>query len=163
MVDLIESLQQRGLTRGLLALKHRKSVTAGETHRFIVPVLGVDESMEALASGAAQLGAADTPALNGAPALAAGEARPSPHLADEVPPPPASPAAGSDDDVVDAELVDEPLDIVGVWQAAKMSPSKALVHARHVAEKKGLRLPNTVEEITGDLARAVANDLAVPA
>lgn len=56
MVDLIQSLQERNLTRGILALKHRRSVTAGETHKFIVPVLGVDETVEALAAGNARLG-----------------------------------------------------------------------------------------------------------
>jgi hypothetical protein len=69
----------------------------------------------------------------------------------------------SDDEIIDAELVDDELDMVGVWEAAKLPPSKALVHARKVAERKGLRLPNTVDEITGDLARAVAHDLAVKA
>lgn len=57
MVDVIQSLQDRGLTRGVLGLKHRRSVHAGETNRFIVPVLGVDETVEALAAGAARLGA----------------------------------------------------------------------------------------------------------
>lgn len=57
MVGLIQSLQERGLQRGVLALKHRRSVTAGETHKFIVPVLGVDDTLEALAAGAARLGA----------------------------------------------------------------------------------------------------------
>lgn len=69
MVDLIQSLQERGLTRGVLALKHRRSVTAGETHKFIVPVLGVDETVEALAAGSARLGA--LPSSNGNGAVAA--------------------------------------------------------------------------------------------
>lgn len=64
MVDLIQSLQQQGLTKGVLALKHRRSTQAGETHRFIVPVLGVDETVEALAAGAARLGS--LPSGNGA-------------------------------------------------------------------------------------------------
>lgn len=57
MVALIQSLQERGLTRGVLALKHRRSVAAGQTRKFIVPVLGIDENIEALAAGGARVGA----------------------------------------------------------------------------------------------------------
>lgn len=88
MVELIQSLQERGLTRGVLALKHRRSVTAGETHKFIVPVLGIDETIEALASGGARVGS-----LPASTQPSAGELEPAP---------PADP----DDEVVDAEIVD---------------------------------------------------------
>lgn len=49
MVELIRSLQDRGLTRGLLRIESRRQVTAGETRQFKVPVLGIDASVEALA------------------------------------------------------------------------------------------------------------------
>lgn len=63
MVDLIQTMQERGLTRGVLALKQRRSVVAGQTRRFTVPVLGVDETLNALASGAAQVGSLPAPAM----------------------------------------------------------------------------------------------------
>lgn len=72
MVDLIQTMQERGLTRGLLALKHRRSTVAGQTRRFVVPVLGVDETLNALASGAAQVGALGA-APQPLPELEAGE------------------------------------------------------------------------------------------
>jgi hypothetical protein len=56
MVDLIQQLQQRGLTRALLAIEHRKSVAAGQTRRFTIPVLRISDSMDALAAGAARVG-----------------------------------------------------------------------------------------------------------
>jgi hypothetical protein len=99
MVDLIQSLQERGLTRGLLALKHRRSVAAGETHRYIVPVLGVDETLNALASGQAQVGS--LPSSVGE--LGTGDEQP---YADVVVPE-SGPSADPDDEPVDAELVDD--------------------------------------------------------
>lgn len=60
MVELVQSLQQRGLTRGLLALEHRKSVSGGKTRRYIVPTLRVDGSMDQLASGEMQVSALGT-------------------------------------------------------------------------------------------------------
>lgn len=94
MVELIQSMQDRGLTRGVLALKQRRTVTAGKTKNFVVPVLGVEDSLEAIASGAAQLGAlpvaeavAELPAAS-APAIEA-------------------PAYATDDEVIEAELVDD--------------------------------------------------------
>lgn len=108
MVDLIQSLQERGLTRGVLALKHRRSVIAGETHKFIVPVLGVDETMEALAAGAAQVGALP-PSTTAGELERGSDSGADPSEADgaaaDVSP---AAASNSDDDIVDAELVDQP-------------------------------------------------------
>lgn len=90
MVELVQQLQSRGLTRALLAIEHRKSVFAGQTRRFTIPVIRVEESMDALAAGAARVGALPSPDR---PALAAAE-------------PPA--LASPDDEVIDAELVENP-------------------------------------------------------
>lgn len=89
MVELIQSLQARGLTRALLAIEHRKSVSGGQTRRFTIPVLRVAESMDALAAGVARVGAIEGPAR---PAL---EAASDPD--DEV----------TEDEVIDAEIVPE--------------------------------------------------------
>ena len=103
MVDLIATLQDRGLTRGVLALKQRRSVQAGETHQFIVPVLGIDESLEQIALGAAQVGALPSATV---PELEVGANPDSPQveppaltLADGVAP------TSAHDQIIDAELV----------------------------------------------------------
>ncbi len=72
MVDLIQSLQSRGLTRALLGIEHRKSTSAGQTRRFTIPVLRVAESMDALAEGAARVGAIGAAGVSDAPAIEAG-------------------------------------------------------------------------------------------
>ena len=84
MVDMVQQMQGRGLTHATLALKHRRSVQAGETHKFIVPVLGIPASVEQLVSGAMQLGA--LPSAERAPVAALD--------------------AGPQSEVVDAEVVD---------------------------------------------------------
>ena len=56
MVDLLLSLQDRGLTRGLLAIEARKTVTGGKTHRFTIPVLRVADTFDAVLAGAARVG-----------------------------------------------------------------------------------------------------------
>lgn len=72
MVDLIQSLQDRGLTRGLLAIESRKTVSAGQTRRFTIPVLRVADTFDQVLAGAARVGqveaADEAPALNAAPA-----------------------------------------------------------------------------------------------
>lgn len=81
MVDMIQSMQSEGLAYAVLALKHRRSVTAGETHKFIVPQLGIPASIEQLAAGGSRLGSL--------PSATAGE------------------LTAGDDEVHDAEIVDE--------------------------------------------------------
>jgi hypothetical protein len=55
MVDLIQSLQQRGLSRALLAIEPRQTVTNGQTRNYTIPVLRVAETLDALASGAGRV------------------------------------------------------------------------------------------------------------
>lgn len=107
-VALIQSLQQQGLTRGVLRLEHRVSKAAGQTRRFVVPVLGVSESLDALAAGAARVGAigagssaavAEIGSGVGHTEMTAPVGSPSDRPASAIPDP--------DDEVVDAELVEE--------------------------------------------------------
>lgn len=84
MVELVQSQQGNGLSYAVLAIKPRRTVTNGQTKRFLVPQLGIPQSLEELAAGMTRLGA--LPATE-APALEAGE---------------------PDDVVVDAEIVDSP-------------------------------------------------------
>lgn len=84
MVELIQTLQSRGIQRAILRVERREQRIAGRTNKFVVPVLGLDSSVEELAAGSAALG--------------------------EVAPAPAEVRAitvGSDDEIVDAELVDD--------------------------------------------------------
>lgn len=112
-VDLICTLQSRGLTRGVLRLEHRTSVALGKTRKFVVPVLGVDESMNALAAGAASVSSLGVG--SSAPALGTGstEGTPRPRVAEQHREAPASSSAAvhvpsavtPDDEVIDAEVV----------------------------------------------------------
>jgi hypothetical protein len=81
MVDLIRSFQERGLTRAVLALEHRKSVQNKKP--FTIPVLRVPESLDAIAAGSGRVVAIDAPETP----VEIGPGRPV-------------------DDAVDAELVD---------------------------------------------------------
>ena len=159
MVELIQSLQESGLTRGVLALKHRRSVVAGQTNRFIIPVLGVDESLEGIAAGMAQMGAlpSHTPPAgeigsgnaptgdgeDGGPADNAAAVSTSPDPVVE------------DDGIVDAELVDD---------APTVDELKALISAAKVdvmpwLKSHGLPLPARMSE---DQRRQAADLLANP-
>jgi hypothetical protein len=57
MVELIRSLQDRGIVRATMRVEWRKQVQAGQTREFAVPVLGVDDTLNELAAGSARLGA----------------------------------------------------------------------------------------------------------
>lgn len=171
MVDLIRSLQDRGIIRGVLRVEARHTVTGGQSRDFMVPVLGVDESVEALAAGSARLGALDSGQAPAFGELGAGEieggAEP-PHKTGDVQQQPGdapvivggpdtradgteAPPSTIDDDVIDAEIVDDDTDpaatlIVAASSAAKKN--KALKAARLWAEHKGMRLPLTFDEVT---------------
>lgn len=51
MVEAILQFSQRGFTRAHLSLEQRKSVSAGRTRQFVVPVLRPDVSLDALLAG----------------------------------------------------------------------------------------------------------------
>lgn len=126
MVDMIQSLQGQGLSYATLTLQPRKSVSGGETHNFVIPVLGIPASLEQLAAGASQLQSLGTGgAASSAPALGAGESSveeppgvTSPGSGDRDAVPSASQSGGElgstqtspsdpDDEIADAEIVDD--------------------------------------------------------
>jgi hypothetical protein len=139
MVELIQGLQERGLTRGVLALKPRRSVVAGQTRQFIVPVLGVEDSLEAIASGAAQLGAIAEPSMA---ELDAGDAQP----------------AHDEDEIVDAELVDDhggvTRDDLESLATSAAKKSAALKAARAAAQSAGVDAPASFDDIDEPLISA---------
>jgi hypothetical protein len=126
MVDLIQSLQAKGITRATLRLEHKRSVRAGDTRKFIVPVLGLDESVEALVAGDAAIGRLTA----GAPAVAqieAGGPADGAHGEESIPPP--HPPASLNDQLRKAEVVvPELMDDDDLW--ARHNPK-----ARALADK----------------------------
>lgn len=175
MVEAIQALQAKGLTRGVLRIDSRTQVLAGVTRHFKVPVLGVDATADELASGQASLGAlsaAPTPAVGAVGEIEAGGApRGEPSGAVDTPasaPPPPSP----DDDIVDAELVDDdPLELLRAAMAdvkPAWTEAKALRRAREVAKTElGLeklppdfdslpKFPRVLAALAAELAEAAA-------
>lgn len=107
MEALLSQLQGRGILAGRLRLEQRKTVRAGKTKHYVVPVIVLNETPQGVLAGAASvaaLGQADRPALGPAPP------------SEKVPPyvqPPSATAEDLDEDwfdpdndVVDAELVE---------------------------------------------------------
>lgn len=86
MVEMVVAIQDQGFARAILALEQRTRTEKGKTTHFMVPVLRTPATLNELAEGGARLmsiAAGDTPAL---------------------------PAASTpdDDEVVEAEIVEEP-------------------------------------------------------
>lgn len=164
MVDLIRSLQDRGIVRGLLRIESRRQVVAGQTRQFRVPVLGIDESVEALASGRSQLGYLGT-GSSAAGELGAGssegEGHPGDGTVDGGDAGEASTVASPsdlDDEVVDAELVDRTLaDLL----PEGVSEGRALAVARRVSDTLGLDLPTACSQVTDErVIEAVLDEVA---
>lgn len=99
MVEFIQGLQVRGIQTALLALEERVSKRPGKgTRRYVVPVIRTAISIDDLVAGAGAVGSL-------------GLAEPLPELeAGVVTPPPSSVTVTNpdwDDDIVDAEIVEE--------------------------------------------------------
>lgn len=156
MVDLIQSLQERGLTRALLAIEHRKSVSAGQTKKFTIPVLRVADSLNQLAAGAARVTAlpsAEVPQIESGAGKVERPASPAP--ADgSIPSPGAPPPADPDDEIVDAEIIDDedrPAysrdDLDAMLANVDVTSSKAFLQARRIAESLGQEPPLSLDEL----------------
>ncbi len=126
MVGLLQDQQSRGLAVGLLRLERRQS--QGGRNKFVVPCLGIAESLEGLLAGRARLTAG--PAL---PQIEAG--------APVNPPRPVAPAS-PDDEVVDAEIVEE--------EPSAKEKARLLKVARARAILEGTEPPQSWEEIPRD-------------
>lgn len=151
MVAMIEQVQQRGLSRAVLSLEHRKSVTAGQTRRFVLPVLGLADSMTVLAAGAV-----GPPAPPDSRALPAGQEADDTHFS----------FVGEEGAVTAVQetvvIDDAEVDYVSAWADAGLRPSQALRRAREVAEAHGLPLPAAIDEIDDGLARLLLASLEAP-
>ncbi len=107
MVDLIQGLQAKGIQRAVLRVERREQRIAGRTNKFVVPVLGLDASVEQLAAGSTALGEI-APAQPDLPALGSGSLVPAePEFHDQNDEDDGTAYAQDDDDeVVDAEVVE---------------------------------------------------------
>ena len=136
VTDLIEELSaRRGFNRGVLRLEQR----AGRNKRYPVVVLDLDASIQELMAGTTRLGS-----LPVAPPVTAGElvaggtgGDVAPHDAPPVPP-------STDDDIVDAELVDEPAR--GVFPGAEDVPLET-IEAREQALHDKYDDPKLVDDM----------------
>lgn len=141
MVETLQTLQGEGLTEGLLRLERRQS--QGGKHRFVVPVLGLAESLEGLIAGRARLAAlpqsaggeqgmgGSVPQLPPAPSsrVGADSASGGNPTGDDAP--------SLDDEIVDAEIVDEP---------SPREKNRLLTVARSRAILEGKEPPQSYEE-----------------
>lgn len=107
MVEAILEFSQRGYTRAVLAMESRKSVKNGRTQHYVVPVIRPAVSLEALVSGEGSLRAISPAPL--AELVDAPDSNPGPERGEG-----SIPSGGTfvdtsweDDDVVDAEIVEE--------------------------------------------------------
>lgn len=117
MVEVIRNLQDKGIQRAVLRVEERVQVLAGKTRKYPVPVLGLDASVEQLAAGSAaigQLATSSTPVTIDAPALEAGA--PADDGVTEY-------TRDLDDEVVDAELVDDVEPTSVVIEGREVQPS----------------------------------------
>lgn len=137
-VAAIRQLQEQGFKRGLLRVEERVQVANGKRKEFMVPVLAVDMSLDAIAAGAARVG--QLGASSGVPALAAGSGG---TVVDE------GPAVSPDDEIVDAEIVDESTSLATLLPDG-VPTAKALVFARKVSKDHGLPLPTSLEAVTDE-------------
>lgn len=174
MVEAIQALQAKGLTRGVLRIDSRIQVLAGVTRHFQVPVLGVDATADELASGQATLGVGSGAPVAIAPAAVAeieagGTPRGEP--SDDDPPAVASPPPSPDDEVIDAEVVDEgdELELLrrALAEAPRMTEARAVKRAREIAQELGLeklptdfdslpRFPKVLAALAAELAEMAA-------
>lgn len=128
MVALVADLQGRGLALGTLAIEERREVHAGETRVFKVPVLGTSATVNEITAGAGVLGGAlpsgqpngeqaaltsggggERPAGDHGGSTSA-EAPASAESTASSPAPPSSGVPAEDEDIVDAEIVEEGAD-----------------------------------------------------
>ena len=185
MVRMIHGLQSEGIQRAVLRIERKRSVQAGQTRKFPVPTLGLDASIEQLMAGENAVGrlqAAAVPEIGAGPkpVSTAGE----PPASDDhhvgiseseepdgvntvitseggSPAPPesfnAQLSAAVDDDVVEAEIVDEALDELrsAIVLVPGLGEARVLKRARRIALDNGWDQPESFEGITGPVLDAV--------
>lgn len=168
MVRFIQSLQVQdrasglNLVRGVLTLKHDRS--DGGRKKFVYPALKLRESFDEILAGAAQvsaLGAAshsqrlaapDAPALGGGGDVPDDDPDEEAAIEGEVVDVPDDPPAAPVDNVVDAEVIDDPgapgaPDWREAAQGAGLSHAQLLRRAREVAAEVGVAVPTTVDAV----------------
>lgn len=154
MVELIRGLQDKGIVRGLLRVEWRRQVLAGQTREFAVPTLGIDETLNELAAGHARMGAlaqASAPVAEIGAGNGPGEGPAQEGSVDGVEPvrdAEPAPAPDPDDEIVDAELVDDDRSELDALADTTPKRSKALKAAVVAAQHAGLPIPEGFDQIT---------------
>lgn len=114
MVEMVQSLQDRGIVRAVLGLKPHRQVLAGVTREFLVPVLGVDATLEELAAGQASVAALPAPAPAAETPVAIGQgAMPDAEMQHDFAAEVAAEQGLVDDEIVDAEIVEDSTENAG--------------------------------------------------
>lgn len=163
MVELIQSLQTRGIVRALLRIESRRQVIAGETKQFKVPVLGLDESVNALASGMASLGHLGTGSSVPVAELGAGSTEGEESGPADLATPDTTPGHGGspsvDDEVIDAEIVEDSASGLAGRIPAGVSANRALVAARDAAKAMQVDPPTSIDQVTDERLIGATLDL----
>jgi hypothetical protein len=146
MVELVQSLQARGIVRAILRIESRRQAVAGKTRQYKVPVLGLDDSVEALAAGMASLGSLG--ASSSAPVAELGSG--------EVAADPPQQASSPDDEVIDAELVE--MTLSGMLPEG-VTDNQALVAARNAAKALQVDPPTSIDQVTDERLIGATLDL----
>lgn len=155
MAELLQSLAARGITEADLRLDPRTEIRAGQTQKFIVPVIELGQGLEALAAGGGRMALGGGTAQIGAGAAVTGNGPggPTPEIpapeAGEPPPP----------EVVQGELVDsvpeaiDPDDYPDGWfELAGQGKAKATKAARKLTTDREWAVPASFDEISPAVA-----------
>jgi hypothetical protein len=150
MVDLIRSLQERGLTRALLAIEHRKSAQTRKP--FTIPVLRVADSLDRLAAGAARV-----TSIQPAPTMTEIGPAPAETPIDETPESTAAAPPDLDDEVIDAVIVEDDDDqheaaygtddLKAMLANIDLPPAKVFMQARKLAQSLGEEPPLALDAL----------------
>jgi len=155
LVDLLRQVQADGILEFRLGLDKRHKMRAGKKRNYVVPVIIVPHSPDALASGEARMRGS-----LGAGAVAELVAPPAPVAAVAELAAPAV-AATPDDEPIEAELVPSTDGYPAGWDE-RPSTEKAKITriARKLAGEHGLDIPQAYGDIDADLAAATLTAMA---
>lgn len=138
MVDAIEEMQARGLPPALLALERRVTVSMGQTRKFVVPMLRMAVSPEQMVAGASMAQIAQ------------------PKLVELEQAAPDDEAPTGDDEVIDAEVVDDTPVLDFRKQCHRIWEDHALSYMTKIVEKaSGGRTMHPYDLTTDELRQAV--------
>ncbi len=154
MVEMIQDLHTKGLSRAVLRLTQRRSTVAGETHHYVVPTLGLPVSIQEMMAGGGTVQAIASTAADSTEgrALAPGAYETTGHAQDD------------DDDVVDAEVIPDDADVALVAAALAaqgadgMAEPEVVWHALHDAHGDERARLDLTAVVAGDSVLRMSGD-----